>query len=677
VPVAEELRTRSGRRLAQDRALLVAAPAICLFLAWDAYEGGYSQVYWYPGALLLVALAALVVGGAALDRLSGTARVALAFLAAFTVWCYCSIAWAGVKGDAWDGANRTLLYLAVYALFVLLPWSGRSATVVVGAYALGVAAIGTGTLVRVAAAADPTPFFLEGRLASPTSYPNGNCAVFTFAFLLLAYLASRRETPLLLRPLMTAGCVVLVVLDLLAQSRGWLVAMVATAILYLFVVPARTRSAGILAIVGAAVAAVVPRALDVYPAAKLGVQGPELAATACATAVAVAAAALAVLVWAVADRRYAPRERWMRRVDRALGVTLASAIVLTAVLLGSFGHPVRWASHGWRQFTHVSSGSHASRFSLGSGVSGNRYDLWRVALREFERRPLVGVGVDNFAADYVRERRSPLEEPLYPHSLELRALAQTGVVGAALFAVFLGSAFAAAVRLRPRAAADRGLRLAIAVGAAYWVIHGSADWFWEIPGASAPVLAGLAIAAAPARLDDAATDEPRRHRRRLRGTAVALAGAAAAASLAFPLLAALYVRNATHTWRGDSSAAYAALDRARRLDPLSAQPDLVAGAIASRLGDHRRMRRSFANAVRRNPSSWYGFLELGIADALTGHRAAALAHLATARRLDPLEPVIPAVLAEVRARRRIDARRIDAIFLRRASSSTPPRDRKG
>src|SRR3712207_8741462 len=51
---------------------------------------------------------------------------------------------------------------------------------------------------------------------------------------------------------------------------------------------------------------------------------------------------------------------------------------------------------------------------------------------------------------------------------------------------------------------------------------------------------------------------------------------------------------------------------------------VVAGAIASRVGDVPRMRRHFARAIERNDRNWYSHLELGLADALAGRRDAAL-----------------------------------------------------
>jgi O-antigen ligase len=69
----------------------------------------------------------------------------------------------------------------------------------------------------------------------------------------------------------------------------------------------------------------------------------------------------------------------------------------------------------------------------------SRDEFWSVALQEFAQQPLGGIGAGNFAAAYVRERKS-FEEPADPHSLPVRILSQTGIVGAALFLGFLAAA---------------------------------------------------------------------------------------------------------------------------------------------------------------------------------------------------------------------------------------------
>jgi hypothetical protein len=668
-----ELRTRSTALLIEERAVLLAAPALAVFLAWAAVEGGYSTIYWYPGALVVLALLVAALAGRRppAGGLPRAAFLGLAFLAGFTVWSYCSIVWADVRADAWDGANRTLLYLTVYGLFLLLPWTLRGAHVVLGAYALGVAAIAAWTLGRAATAAEPLAYFGGGtRFSAPTTYHNANCALFTFVLVILVYLASRAGIPVLIRAVAAAGSVVLTVVSLLAQSRGWLAAIAVTILVFLAIVPARTRSAIALLIVAVTVAPLVERALDVNSAAEVGEPGLALVAVGRATVLAAAAAAALVVLWALVDRRYAPSARTVRIADRVLWRGLLAGLVLAAVLVVAFGSPREWASDGWREFTQVEEPERAPTGPfLTRGVSGNRYDLWRVAIRAFRREPLTGIGADNFAVDYFRERRA-LEEPRYPHSLELRVLSQTGIVGTVLFGAFLVAAFAAVAGRHWEASA--GLRAAAVVGAVYWFVHGSIDWFWEIPAVTAPVLAALGAAAVTQRRAEPTESDlpsPRRVPLAVAGIVVALM---AVASYAFPLVSALYVRNATRSWVADASAAFAALDRARRLNPLSDRPDLVEGAIASRLREPERMRRAFGAAVERNPHSWYGLLELGIADSLTGQRTQALTHLAAAAELNPLERVIARVQQDVRAGKRVDPREIDAIFLRRLTRPAPP-----
>ena len=137
---------------------------------------------------------------------------------------------------------------------------------------------------------------------------------------------------------------------------------------------------------------------------------------------------------------------------------------------------------------------------LTSGLGSSRYDFYRVALDEFAAHPLLGIGADNFAEPYLAHGRST-ETPRYPHSVELRTLAQTGLLGALLAVVGLGAALLAAWRALARHPDPlaRAVAAAALAGFAYWAVHGSFDWFWEFAGLGAPAFAllGLACALAP------------------------------------------------------------------------------------------------------------------------------------------------------------------------------------
>lgn len=76
------------------------------------------------------------------------------------------------------------------------------------------------------------------------------------------------------------------------------------------------------------------------------------------------------------------------------------------------------------------------------GGSG-RTDLWQLAWREFQDHPIQGVGLDNFAAAAAPYLREPgllmgvkhIERGQEAHNLYLGLLAETGIVGLALFLV--------------------------------------------------------------------------------------------------------------------------------------------------------------------------------------------------------------------------------------------------
>jgi tetratricopeptide (TPR) repeat protein len=267
--------------------------------------------------------------------------------------------------------------------------------------------------------------------------------------------------------------------------------------------------------------------------------------------------------------------------------------------------------------------------------------MWRVAAETVVDRPLLGAGVDNFAVDFARER-STYEEPLYPHSVFLRAFSQTGLVGGALFVGFVAAALLAAVRVARRSA---GLANAVAAAsiasAAYWLVHSSLDWFWEIPVLTAPALALLALAS---RLEQPSFDRRRSKRlRSLRVRAIApVLGAAALGSYAFPGLAAAALERAVAAWPTAPDRTFAELDRARRLNPLSERADLVAGTLLQRAGQPADARIAFERALDRNPADWYAHLRLALLDAAAAQRAQALAELSRAEVLNPLEPAIPA-----------------------------------
>jgi tetratricopeptide (TPR) repeat protein len=144
----------------------------------------------------------------------------------------------------------------------------------------------------------------------------------------------------------------------------------------------------------------------------------------------------------------------------------------------------------------------------------------------------------------------------------------------------------------------------------------------------------------------------------------------AIASLALPWLSAREVERAVDVWRAEPDDAHAILERARRLNPLSARADLVAGAIAMRQEDYDRAEEAFERALERNGEDWYAELELALVAALEGRRDDALARLDRAEELNPGEEAIPLVREGVMRGEPVDPRVVDRIFLQRVEERT-------
>lgn len=647
------------------------AVALLAFVVWAAKDGGFDPLVWIPWTLfllfVLVASAALLPGR---FEPSVSVAVALAALTAFTAWNYASMVWAGSRSTAWEGANKTLLYLVVYAIFVLRPWRGYAATVLVGAFVSAIALVGLVTYLRATVAEDPLGSFIAGRLAAPIAYSNANCALFMASFWPALWLASRRETHPVARAGLLASAGVSAELALMSQSRGSLVAVPLTLAVYFAVVPGRLRSIVVLLPVGAAVWLSAPRVLDVYDAVVSG-EGVRETLVDARTAIVWSAAALLVagaLVGAV-DRLVVVPRAVVRIAAVVVACTVAAGAVGAAVAVEDrYGDPSERLDEWWTSFKSGRYVYEPETPHLVSGLGSGRYDIWRVAAITFERRPIVGIGSDNFLADYLVERRR-LDDPLNPHSLPLRVVSQVGVVGAAALTVFLVAAFVPAVRTRLRGdARDAGLAAALGVSVGYWLIHGSVDWFWEVPALAAPAFAFLGVAG---RLVVSSGDAqlsrgPLPVRGRLLATA-ALAAAAilAAALLVPPWLAARDVDAAVGMWRTDPRGAFDRLERASRLDPWDDEPYVYTAVIATQLGQTARKRAALQRALRRNPANWYVLVELGALESRAGRRAAALAWLRRAEAANPLEPIVDFVRAEVTAGRTVSERTIERLMIDR------------
>jgi hypothetical protein len=682
------------RRLIAERWTLVAGLIpVALMIMWAWHNGGYDADTWYWGALVTLAIltAVLVLQPRSRARLSRAALVALIALSAYLAWSYLSMTWAEVPGWALDGSNRTLLYLLLFALFLVLPWTAETALAALVVYATGIGVIALITMLRLASARHLGGLVIDGRLAGTTGYFNSTSALFMSEALLGTFLASRRELPGLLRGLLLAFASVSLQLCVMGQSRGWLFTLPAVLILYAVVVRDRLRV--VMAAILPALAALLPvhKLLQVFE----GHTGAGLQAAArSAGRISLLLCAAVFVVWTLfswaEQLRKVPRPS--RRVVRGVGVVVTVAVIglgVAGVLAATHGDPVGFVKRQWHGFVHIeyapSSTSHF--FSVGSG----RYDFWRVSADAVKAHPLGGLGQDNFA-DYYVSRRHTGEEPKWTHSLEFRLLAHTGIAGFVLFAVFFVAAIVAAAGAIRR---NSPLLAAAAAGALIpvlpWLVHGSVDWFWEVPALSGPAFAFLGMAVglgrrrekspapaaksaegvAPAAeaVDGMApaagaadgvapgaeaaggvAPTPRRTPVAVRvglGLLGVLALVAATVALGFPYLSVRYTSIAADIRAKNPAAALSDLSKAADLDPWSPEPTRLAGIIALGGGRPLLAEQWFSKTISREPQGWFAWFGKGLAASALGNNRQAARDFRTAASINSRQAIVADALSRV------------------------------
>ncbi|MEA2314984.1 MAG: hypothetical protein QOI03_1676, partial [Solirubrobacteraceae bacterium] len=207
---------------------LPALLALALFIAWASAQAGYPLTHWAPGGLILLGLLAVALRavGLRVREIPLATRIALAALAAYTALSFFSILWASVPADAWEGANRTLLYLLVFALFACWPQRGATAALLLCTWVLAMGALAVFVALHVDAAtsAQLHSMFSGGRLLYPAGYANADAAQWLMAAWPALLLAASARLHWGLRGVLAAATVMLAEIALLSQSRGSLYA---------------------------------------------------------------------------------------------------------------------------------------------------------------------------------------------------------------------------------------------------------------------------------------------------------------------------------------------------------------------------------------------------------------------------------------------------------------------
>ena len=634
-----------GRGLAL--AVAIAQPAVfgvsCLF------SGYYSMTAW--GAIALASFA-LIVPLLALRRIDPTpaARVALTGLGLLVAWAALSMFWAESVDNAWTEVNRLSLYTATVVIGLSALREARHARVAINVVTLAVCAVVAYLTVRMLTGSG-VGLFIDDRISLPMGYTNGEAGFFLMGFWCCLAGAEPGGRPAL-RGVALAFSALIFDLLVLTQSRAIIPALFVSMAVILVAFPRRLGRGWALLLVVGAVGAALPWVLDVYALKGKGLPLDEATIRGAALA-SVLSAAVAGAVWS-AVCRFAPRMNSPQRRRGAGAVAIAVPLIAVIALAVQVNDPVGHVRTQYQNFVglHVNE-SASARFT---DAGGYRYDLWRVAVREFSNAPVLGLGAGNYTRGYYTERRQTTTVR-QPHSLELQMLSELGLPGGIALLLFVGGVFAAAFSRRQRLGLEHDVRVSVAACGLFtvWLVHTSVDWLYNLPGLTGIGLVGAAVLL---RRPEPAADVPdapepgralRSNRRRIALVLGLACLALLAASVGRQLTAGLYRQQAEHRVASDPVEALRAANRSLGLNPASLSSYYVKAAAYARLDRYEQARQALSEAARREPHNYVPPGLLGDLAVRHGDFSTASAEYRRASQLNPREPTLAALAANPRS----------------------------
>ncbi|UTI65028.1 O-antigen ligase family protein [Paraconexibacter antarcticus] len=652
---------------------LLFAGALALLLSAVTFEGG-GGLSLGPTTRVEMGLQILggLVGAAAL-LLTGARRLhgglSLALFGVLTAVTIASIGWAVQPHDAWLESARTLAYLATFAsgiaLVRLAPqrwaavlWAVLAATAIVSGYAL---------LTKIFPAW-LAPDETYARLREPFGYWNAIGLMAALGVPGCLWLGARRTGHAAVNALATPLLGLLLVVVLLAYSRGSILAALVGAGFWFLVVPLRLRGVAVLtpALLGAAVVsgwAFQKDALskDRVPLDLRTTAGHEFGVALVMLVLVLGAAALAIGFF---RSRQAPTLLARRRFAIVCFVVLALVpVAFAAKLAGSQRGLGGSISHTWTQLTDPNAVTPANDPGRLTAVGSVRATYFDQAIKIYKARPLYGAGAGGFATARQRFRKDGYEVR-HAHGYLFQTAADLGLLGllasfALMIAWFVTAARTTGLtparwRQEPFGPERVGLLTLTSIVLVFGV-HSAVDWTWFVPGDA--VVALLCAGWVAGRGD---------HRLALVGDGVAGAGAAQApwrerlqaglrsrvAAGAAAATVVLALAFAWSTWQplrsvaaGNESLALlgqnkldearAAAVKAHDRDPLSIDPLLDLSAVESAAKNPTAARAALERAVNLQPQNATSWLTLAEFDLAHGGAHQALKELGPALYLDP------------------------------------------
>ncbi|MFL5890805.1 MAG: O-antigen ligase family protein [Solirubrobacteraceae bacterium] len=461
--------------------VLLAGPTVIAFFSGGFFDEPREVAGMAAWALVL---AAAVVSPRPFPR-RWPGRLAVGALAALAGWIAISFDWAPLAGAVQDDLQRVALYLgALIAAAALLgprpAARGVEPALAFGAFVVVAYGLSGRLLPDLITLAHSRSAF--GRLEQPLTYWNAMGLLAAMGFVLATRVAGDATRDLRLRLAAATIGPPLAVGVYLSFSRGALAALAIGLVVLAALAPARgqVRAIGVLLATGV-LAAAASAALPAVRALEGGGAKTAEGAAMLAVLLALMAAGAGVIWWLGRAEGVGRLRADPVRLPRARLVIAACLVVLLGATLGA-------AALESKPGTPAAGASTARLAS----VKSNRYDYWRVALREFRADPIRGAGSGAFRVDWLRER-TVFDPAKDAHSLYLETLGELGLVGAAILAALIvGVAVSArrAFRTAPAPAAGAAATLGV------FAVHAGLDWDWEMPAVSlvAVLLAGALVA---------------------------------------------------------------------------------------------------------------------------------------------------------------------------------------
>ncbi|HEX6459546.1 MAG TPA: O-antigen ligase family protein [Thermoleophilaceae bacterium] len=561
-----------------------------------------------------------------------TVLIPLLALALLGVWTAISLGWT-------ESDERTFAELARffhYAGLLLLVWSAvdrrtwrpAAAGLLAGALVICAAALGS----RLWPSAFPTDYVVTNlklnRLSYPFNYWNavGAFAVMSIA-MALSWSAHARRLPL--RAAALAFVPMCGATAYLTYSRA---AVIGTALaLLLVLVFSRNRWVAFVHELGGAAGAALAIAVirghhQIADATGNAGAGVVLLAVLAGAAI---AATTACVTWVLRGD-----ERW-RLPARPARYAVAAGVVLAIVLVPTAGHAQ--ITKGWHSFKKLppseTSSDPAARLS---SLNGNRYYIWRSAIRAFKHHPVDGTGAGTF--EFWWSRNGGGEFIRDAHSLYLEEFAEQGAVGGVLMLAFVVSLAVVGIRARrllPEG--DLGVQGGLLAAFGAYLLHAGVDWMWESTTVSLLALLAIAVAGAAA-----AAPAARRARVPAR-VAFAVVGLVAVLVQLPGLSSTLRTRASQRAFeRRDNATALSDATDAIAAEPWAASPYMQRALVEEAQGNLVASRVDLLRAQRREPTNYRYPLILSRVQAEAGNTGAAIANFRRAKALRPKSPFVEA-----------------------------------